>query len=87
MGYSVISSARKSSPENPNEIQSVSPNTALKELFDLLENYSPTWYTEEHHNRAAAALLRSAEYHFRPAEASRKTIPLRSHGSRSRKRN
>jgi hypothetical protein len=29
----------------------------LEELFKLLEDYAPTWYTEEHHNRAVAALL------------------------------
>jgi hypothetical protein len=29
----------------------------LEELFELLEDYAPTWYTEEHHNRALAALL------------------------------
>lgn len=29
----------------------------LKELFLLLEDYAPTWYTEAHHNRAVAALL------------------------------
>jgi hypothetical protein len=29
----------------------------LEELFHLLEEYAPTWYTEEHHNRAVAALL------------------------------
>jgi hypothetical protein len=28
----------------------------LQELFQLLEEYAPTWYTEEHHNRAVAAL-------------------------------
>lgn len=26
------------------------------ELFKLLEQYAPAWYTEEHHNRAASAL-------------------------------
>lgn len=30
----------------------------LEELFLLLEEYAPTWYTEEHHNRAVAALRR-----------------------------
>ena len=30
---------------------------ALEELFQLLEEYAPTWYTEEHHDRAVAALL------------------------------
>jgi hypothetical protein len=28
----------------------------LRELFNLLEQYAPAWYTEEHHNRAVAAL-------------------------------
>jgi hypothetical protein len=29
----------------------------LAELFQLLEDYAPTWYTETHHNRVVAALL------------------------------
>jgi len=29
----------------------------LEELFQLLEDYAPTWYTEKHHDRAVAALL------------------------------
>jgi hypothetical protein len=29
----------------------------LEELFTLLEDYAPAWYTEEHHNRAVAALV------------------------------
>ena len=29
---------------------------ALKMLYDLLENYAPPWYTEEHHDKADAAL-------------------------------
>jgi len=29
---------------------------ALTELFDLLEEYAPIWYTELHRNRALAAL-------------------------------
>jgi hypothetical protein len=33
---------------------------ALKMLYDLLEAYAPHWYTEEHHDRAEAA-LRSSE--------------------------
>ena len=35
----------------------LSPQTVLKELFVLLEDYAPTWYTKEHHDRAIAALL------------------------------
>jgi hypothetical protein len=30
---------------------------ALEELFELLEEYAPAWYTEEHHNLAVNALL------------------------------
>jgi len=29
---------------------------ALMELFNLLEEYAPVWYTEELHNRAVSAL-------------------------------
>ena len=29
---------------------------ALKMLYDLLEAYAPAWYTEEHHDKAEAAL-------------------------------
>ena len=30
--------------------------SALQLLFDLLEEYAPSWYTEEHHTKALAAL-------------------------------
>jgi hypothetical protein len=33
------------------------PRAVLEELFTLLEDYAPAWYTEEHHNRAVAALV------------------------------
>jgi hypothetical protein len=29
---------------------------ALSDLHDLLEDYSPAWYTEEHHRKAESAL-------------------------------
>jgi hypothetical protein len=29
---------------------------ALLELYNLLESYAPSWYTQEHHNRAESAL-------------------------------
>ena len=35
----------------------LSPETVLKELFILLEDYAPAWYTKEHHDRAIAALV------------------------------
>ena len=34
-----------------------SQRAVLEELFKLLEDYAPAWYSEEHHNRAVAALL------------------------------
>ena len=37
-------------------LRSAEAKAALRELFELLEDYAPSWYTEEHHNRAAAAL-------------------------------
>ena len=30
---------------------------AFSELFELLEQYAPTWYTEQHHNRGLTARL------------------------------
>ena len=33
------------------------PEVILEELFNLLESYGPTWYTEELHDRAIAALV------------------------------
>lgn len=35
---------------------SVNPGAVLLELFQLLEEYAPTWYTADHHCRAVAAL-------------------------------
>lgn len=32
--------------------------SALRELYALLEDYSPMWYTQEVHDRASAALSR-----------------------------
>ena len=32
--------------------------TVLEELFVLLEDYAPAWYTVEHHDRAIKALLK-----------------------------
>jgi hypothetical protein len=36
----------------------VDPTTVLNELFELLEEYAPAWYMQEHHDRAASALQR-----------------------------
>ena len=83
-------SARRNAPKPSSEISKeshVSAETALRELFDLLEDYAPSWYTEEHHNRAEAALLWSSEYHLRPVEAPPQTISIRTHHTSDRKRN
>jgi hypothetical protein len=39
---------------------STNPRIVLKEIFELLEEYGPMWYTEELHDRAKAAL---SNYH------------------------
>lgn len=36
--------------------EAVDSRAVLRELFELLEDYAPAWYTEKLHNRAAAAL-------------------------------
>ena len=41
---------------------------AFREMFNLLEEYAPTWYTEAHHNRAVDA-LRGLEESRQPAHA------------------
>ncbi len=42
--------------DNPESLQPVNPADVLAELCELLEDFSPHWYTEEHHDRALAAL-------------------------------
>jgi hypothetical protein len=37
-------------------LQSANERELLAELFELLEDYSPSWYTEAHHDRIVAAL-------------------------------
>ena len=44
---------------------------AFLELFKLLEQYAPVWYTEEHHNQSAAALLLLQEHRPLTKEAAR----------------
>jgi hypothetical protein len=47
----------KSKWMNNEQKQSNSSNAALEELFTLLEEYGPSWYTEAHRQRIVAALL------------------------------
>ena len=46
-------------------LQSAKIADVFMELFNLLEEYSPLWYTEEHHRRAKEALevLRDSPSH------------------------
>jgi hypothetical protein len=49
-------SERNSAPISLDQRKLWSPTAVLKDLVELLEDYGPAWYTEEHHNRAVAAL-------------------------------
>ena len=53
--YVVPKSVRHSFKSQKTSI-SPEPRAVLKELFELLEEYGPTWYTEELHIRARLAL-------------------------------
>lgn len=44
-------------PHNEPANNASAVTTALEELFVLLEDYGPIWYTQEHHDRAVHALL------------------------------
>ena len=54
------------------------------ELFNLLEEYAPAWYTEEHHQRAMAALqvLRDTPSHGVQIHAKRGAELLPPRGTR-----
>jgi hypothetical protein len=44
---------------NPgNQPVATDTKTVLSELFELLEDYAPVWYRQEHHDRVIAALER-----------------------------
>ncbi|HEY2860166.1 MAG TPA: hypothetical protein VGJ21_17235 [Terracidiphilus sp.] len=36
--------------------ESAEPLSVLRELFELLQDYAPCWYTEDLHNRTASVL-------------------------------
>lgn len=42
-----------------NERTSLTAHAVLQEMFELLEDYAPIWYTEDLHNRAMAILATS----------------------------
>ena len=43
-------------PSMENYMRTASPVVALRKLYELLEAYSPMWYTQEAHELARAAL-------------------------------
>jgi hypothetical protein len=48
-------------PRHPNRVlemklQLERATDALAELYELLEKYAPTWYTQSHHEKAESAL-------------------------------
>jgi hypothetical protein len=47
---------RMESSSGADPSRSVDTKAVLEELFALLEEYGPSWYTEDHHNRAIVAL-------------------------------
>ena len=55
----VISGGSQTSNDN-HRLRPITPAAVLQELFELLEDYSPMWYTQENHDRAVAALTRSS---------------------------
>ena len=48
---------------SPAQLESIAE--AFRESFNLLEQYAPVWYTEEHHNSAVAALRLLEEFRQR----------------------
>ena len=55
-------SQKKDAPNRDKALQSSTAALveALTELYELLEQYAPMWYTKKHHDKALAA-LRSAK--------------------------
>jgi len=51
--------SKQGSGQNERQTEPPSGAEVLLELFNLLEQYAPAWYTEEHHNRAVVALRSS----------------------------
>jgi hypothetical protein len=66
MSSYTISSKERIAPE----AVVISATEALKTLYDLLEAHAPSWYKQEHHDKAKAALhkverQRRGEVHVR----------------------
>ena len=47
---------RPSNEEADAQVQLARVTDVLAEMYELLENYAPMWYTERHHETALSAL-------------------------------
>ena len=70
----LIAAIRSAQDVEGKRLQSAKVGDVLVELFDLLEQYAPAWYTEEHHRRATEALevLRESPSHYGQIRAKRR---------------
>jgi hypothetical protein len=66
------------------EAKSMRARATLKVLFELLENYAPMWYTEDHHNLVADALGKSAENATQASAAQADVLQIQSHRYKAR---
>lgn len=57
----VAGSGRGNFAKSEHSSMKVCPATVLSEVFQLLENYGPTWYTQENHDRMVAALAQQTQ--------------------------
>jgi len=55
-------STHSSQRENESAAERTLLIEALSDLHNLLEEYAPAWYTEEHHRKAESALRASREH-------------------------
>jgi len=66
--------SKQGSGEKDRQTQSALEAEVLLELFNLLEEHAPVWYTEQHHSRAVAALsvLRESQAKAAPSQKAGK---------------
>ena len=54
--YSFIAVLEKAEPDQHDGLEASDPKSVLQELFELLEDYGPVWYTAELRRRIVSAL-------------------------------
>ena len=70
----LIAAIRSAQDVEGKRLQSAKVRDVFVELFNLLEQYAPAWYTQEHHRRATEALevLRDSPSHRTQIRAKRR---------------